>query len=201
MAFKITIVRFAMAQNAYQKYIATTIATNVSEESVAYISEHAQELQGVEVMDDTIRKYNNSEYFASILGYTGKISSEEYSKLSETDDSYTTNDVVGKGGIEQYMELDLQGEKGYTKMYVDNMGRPREVIEQQDAKAGNDVYLTIDRDLQIATYKLMEQQLAGIITKFLVNEDVDPATVKDGSKKPIPVKNAYYQLILSLIHI
>lgn len=57
------------------------------------------------------------------------------------------------------------------------------------------MYLTIDRDLQIATYKLMEQQLAGIITKFLVNEDVDPATVKDGSKKPIPVKNAYYQLI------
>ena len=70
MAFKITIVRFAMAQNAYQKYIATTIATNVSEESVAYISEHAQELQGVEVMDDTIRKYNNSEYFASILDKT-----------------------------------------------------------------------------------------------------------------------------------
>ena len=71
---------------------------------MAYISEHAQELQGVEVMDDTIRKYNNSEYFlASILGYTGKISSEEYAKLSETDDSYTTNDVVGKGGIEQYM--------------------------------------------------------------------------------------------------
>lgn len=103
--------------------------------------------------------------------------------------------MVGRIGIEQYMELDLQGEKGYTKMYVDNMGRPREVIEQQDAKAGNDVYLTIDRDLQIATYKLMEQQLAGIITKFLVNEDVDPATVKDGSKKPIPVKNAYYQLI------
>ena len=51
-------------------------------------------------------------------------------------------------------------------MYVDNMGRPREVIEQQDAKAGNDVYLTIDRDLQIATYKLMEQQLAGIINQI-----------------------------------
>lgn len=44
--------------------------------------------------------------------------------------------MVGRIGIEQYMELDLQGEKGYTKMYVDNMGRPREVIEQQDAKAG-----------------------------------------------------------------
>lgn len=61
-----------MAQNAYQKYIATTIATNVSEESVAYISEHAAELQGVEVLEDTIRKYNDSEYFSSIIGYTGK---------------------------------------------------------------------------------------------------------------------------------
>ena len=76
------------------------------------IRDSAQELQGVEVMDDTIRKYNNSEYFASILGYTGKISSEEYAKLSETDDSYTTNDVVGKGGIEQYMDSYLKGEKG-----------------------------------------------------------------------------------------
>lgn len=47
MAYKITVVRFSMAQNAYQKYIATTIATNVSEESVAYISEHAAELQGL----------------------------------------------------------------------------------------------------------------------------------------------------------
>ena len=51
MAYKITVVRFSMAQNAYQKYIATTIATNVSEESVAYISEHAAELQGVEVLE------------------------------------------------------------------------------------------------------------------------------------------------------
>ena len=41
MAYQITVIRFAMAQNAYQKYIATTIASNVSESTVAYISEHA----------------------------------------------------------------------------------------------------------------------------------------------------------------
>lgn len=159
MAFKITIVRFAMAQNAYQKYIATTIATNVSEESVAYISEHAQELQGVEVMDDTIRKYNNSEYFASILGYTGKISSEEYAKLSETDDSYTTNDVVGKGGIEQYMDSYLKGEKGYEKLYVDYLGKAIEVIDRKESKAGNNLYLSLDSDLQIAVYNLWSRRL------------------------------------------
>lgn len=160
MAYQITVIRFAMAQNAYQKYIATTIASNVSESTVAYISEHASELQGVEILEDTIRKYNNSEYFASILGYTGKISSEEYEKLSAEDDSYTLNDIVGKGGIEQYMDSYLKGEKGYEKLYVDYLGKAVEVIDREEPTSGNHVYLSIDSDLQIAVYNLLEQEIA-----------------------------------------
>lgn len=186
MAFKIIIVRFAMAQNAYQKYIATTIATNVSEESVAYISEHSSELQGAEVIDDTIRKYNNSEYFASILGYTGKISSDEYTKLSENDDSYTLNDVIGKGGIEQYMDAQLKGKKGYEKLYVDYMGKAIEVIEREEPAAGNDIYLSLDSDLQIAVYHLLEQEIAGIVYSNIENplSDIN-----------IPVTDVYFALI------
>lgn len=186
MAHKIVTVRFAMAQNAYQKYIATTIATNVSEESVAYIVEHSQELQGVEVISDTIRKYNNSEYFASILGYTGRISDKEYEKLSETDDSYTLNDVVGKGGIEQYMDSYLRGEKGYEKLYVDYMGKAIEVIEREEPSAGNDVYLSIDSDLQAAIYHLLEQEIAGIVYSNIDNPYSDI---------PIPMSDVYFALI------
>lgn len=186
MAHKIVTVRFAMAQNAYQKYIATTIATNVSEESVAYIVEHSQELQGVEVISDTIRKYNNSEYFASILGYTGRISDREYEKLSETDDSYTLNDVVGKGGIEQYMDSYLRGEKGYEKLYVDYMGKAIEVIEREEPSAGYDVYLSIDSELQIAIYHLLEQEIAGIVYSNIDNPYSDI---------PIPISDVYFALI------
>lgn len=186
MTYKICVVRFAMAQNAYQKYIATTIATNVSEESVAYIGEHSSELQGVEVLDDTIRKYNNSEYFASILGYTGKISSEEYARLSETDDSYTLNDVVGKGGIEQYMDAYLKGEKGYEKLYVDYLGKAIEVIEREEPKAGANLYLSLDSELQIAVYNLLEQEIAGIVYSNIDNPSSDI---------PIPITDVYYALI------
>ena len=80
-------------------------------------------------------------------------------------------------------------------MYVDNMGRPREIIEQQDAQAGNDVYLTIDRDLQIATYNLVEQQLAHCYHQIPCNEDIDPATIKRWFQKTNSCKNTYYQLI------
>lgn len=186
MARKIIIVRFAMAQNAYQKYIATTIATNVSEESLAYIKEHSDELQGIDAVSDTIRKYNNSEYFASILGYTGQISDKEYETLSAQDDSYTRNDVVGKGGIEQYMDSYLKGEKGYEKLYVDYMGKVLEVIEREEPTAGNDLYLSINSDLQIAIYHLLEQEIAGIVYSNIDN----PV-----SAIPIPITDVYFALI------
>ena len=201
---------YTMELTRFQKYESTTVATNISQETMTEINENAADLKGVSIEQSSIRVYNDSLYFAPIIGYTGKVQEDQINNLNEKwrasqntassesadeVEKYDLNDIVGRIGIEKSMELELQGEKGYTRMYVDNMGRPREIIEQQDAQAGNDIYLTIDRDLQIATYNLVEQQLAGIITKFLVNEDIDPATIKDGSKKPIPVKNAYYQLI------
>lgn len=186
MSYKITVVRFAMAQNGYQKYIATTIATDVSDETVAYISEHNAELQGVEVIDDTIRKYNDSVYFASILGYTGKISSEEYNKLSAADDSYTLNDVIGKGGIEQYMDAQLKGTKGSEKLYVDYLGKAVEVIDSVEPIAGNDVYLSIDRDLQMAVYELLEKEIASIVYSNIENPRSDIS---------IPITDVYFALI------
>lgn len=186
MAYKITVVRFAMAQNGYQKYIVTTIATDVSEETVAYVSEHCQELQGIEIVEDTVRKYNNSVYFASILGYTGKISADEYKTLSAEDDSYTLNDVVGKGGIEQYMDSYLKGEKGYEKLYVDYLGKVLEVIEREEPTAGNNVYLSIDSDLQIAIYHLLEQEIAGIVYSNIENPT---------SSISIPITDVYFALI------
>lgn len=186
MAYQIVVVRYAMSENSYQKYISTTIATDVSEESVAYISENSSKLQGVEVIDDTIRKYNDAEYFASIIGYTGKISTEEYETLSKDNDNYTLNDVVGKAGIEQVMDASLQGTKGHEKLYVDYLGKAVQVIEREEPSAGNDVYLSIDKNLQIAAYDLLEQEIAGIVYSNIESS---------GSEMNIPITDVYFALI------
>ncbi len=186
LAYKIVVIRYAMSEKAYQKYITTTIATEISDESVAYISENAYRLQGVEIMEDTIRRYNSSEYFAAIIGYTGKISSEEYERLSAESDEYTLNDVVGKAGIEQVMDTYLQGSKGYEKLYVDYLGKTIEIIEREEPKAGNDVYLSIDADLTIAAYDLLEQEIAGIVYSNIENYRSDI---------PIPITDVYFALI------
>lgn len=186
LAYKIVVIRYAMSEKAYQKYITTTIATEISDESVAYISENAYRLQGVEIMEDTIRRYNDSEYFAAIIGYTGKISSEEYERLSAESEEYTLNDVVGKSGIEQVMDTYLQGKKGYEKLYVDYLGKTIEIIEREEPKAGNDVYLSIDADLTIAAYDLLEQEIAGIVYSNIENYRSDI---------PIPITDVYFALI------
>lgn len=187
---KLVTIRYAMSANGYQKYIATTIATDVSPETVAMIMENKDTMDGIDIMEDTIRKYVNSVYFSQIIGYTGRISTTELADLKLEDDSYTMNDSVGKDGIEQYMELDLQGTKGSETVYVDNMGKVINTSDVVKPSAGNDVYLTIRSDLQIATYKLLEQKIAGILVANIRN-----TKATSGSTITIPIYEVYYALI------
>lgn len=194
-AYRIAIIRYKMRQNSYQKYIAATIASDVSEETVAYISEHANELQGVEITEDTIRRYNDSKYFAHLIGYTGQIDEEEFISFGgeEKDSEYSRTDTVGKSGIEQYMDTELKGKKGEEKLYVDNLGKELETIERTEPVAGNDVYLSIDMDLQEAVYDLLEQEIAGIVYSKIINAKTYEASGASDIK--IPIDDVYYALI------
>ena len=204
-ALAIASIRYTMSLTDYQKYKSTTVATNVSEETVAEIEESVAELQGVGIEESTIRVYDDSIYFAPIIGYTGKVQSDQLEELKKLDENYEVTDIVGRIGIEEALEQELQGKKGVQNLYVDSRGRILKEDENgTEPVAGNDVYLTIDADLQKGIYYLLERQLAGILTERLVNRDVTELENQDSSKKKIPIKDAYYHLInnnvLSLKH-
>ena len=78
-----------------------------------------------------------------MLGYTGKISSDELTDLNEQvvaegglEDTYTINDVV-ESGDESYMETTLQGTKGSEKVVVDNTGKVITILERKRGPAGS----------------------------------------------------------------
>ncbi len=189
-AYQIMVIRYGLSLNSYQKYISTDVARNVSDETVAKVEEHLFELQGVGVSESTKRVYNYPEYFSHIIGYTGRISTEEYQELSAEDDRYGMNDTVGKSGIEQVMETELQGTKGVETVYVNNVGRVLDVKDSTDPVAGNDVYLSIDATLQMAVYDLLEQELAGILNANIIN---DKYVAEDDWN--IPIYDVYIALI------
>lgn len=190
---QIITIRYALSLNSYQKYIVTTVASDVSEETLAVVIENSDVLPGVSVAQDTIRKYNDPVYFSQIIGYTGKISTDEYAVLSEENENYSLNDYVGKTGIEQSMESYLQGVKGSETIYVDNMGKIIETADYVEPIAGNDIYLTIDKDLQIAVYNILEQKIAGILVNKIRNTKVSPED-EDSKDMYIPIDDVYFAL-------
>lgn len=194
---KILSIRYDMNNNSYQKYIATTVATDVSEATVAVVMENNAELEGVSIVEDTIRKYVDSVYFSHILGYTGKISQEELASYQEEygEASYNLNDTVGKLGIEKSMESYLQGTKGSETIFVDSLGKVTETTNYVEPVAGNDVFLTIDKDLQIAVYKILEQKLASILYTNIINAKEFNTSEVSSSKIKIPIYDVYYALI------
>ena len=193
LRYEIMIVRYNMGQNSYQKYISTVIASDVSDESVAFIKENINELTGVDVEQKSLRRYVDSEYFAHIIGYTGQISTSEYKELSASDDSVETTDVVGKSGIEKYMNDYLSGTKGYETIYVDSVGNTIAEGEYKASESGNDVYLSIDMDLQKAAYILLEQEIAGILYSKIQN--IKESNINSSSDVVVPIYDVYYSLI------
>ena len=203
-ALMIVNLRRYMSANSYNRYISFTIANEVSDETVAAILENSDELTGVTVDEQYIRRYVDSIYCSQILGYTGTVSTSE---LETLDDSYDSNDVVGKGGIEKSMESELAGTKGSKTVYVDTVGRITEVLDETDSTAGNDVYLTIDIELQKKLYNLLEDKIIQILLKYMTNSDTKYTYNSNGSVNTVYIlaKEVYFALIdnniVSISHI
>ena len=200
---KIITIRYAMSLTSFQKYIGTTVATDISDKTRAVIMENLDTLDGVTIEESPVRRYVDSTYFSQIIGYTGKISSDELETLNARDleeggdgTRYTMNDVVGRTGIEAYMETTLQGRKGMEIVYVNNTGKVMGIDEEASTSpiAGNDVYLTIDKNLQIAAYNILEQRIAGVLIDKIRNTKEYTGRTNSSKELYIPIYDVYYAL-------
>lgn len=189
-------IRYMLLFNAAQKYVPVVIAENVSQETVAYITENRDTLIGAEIEQGAVRVYDGGEAFAHILGYTGKISSDELTEAQKNDKDYNAQSIVGKSGIERYMEEELRGKNGLKVVYVNDSGKVIDEGEKTEPVTGKDVYLSIDKDLQILVYQLLEQHIAGILADNIIDKkEFDKSETEDASELRIPVYDVYYALI------
>lgn len=193
-ALMIVNLRRYMSANSYNRYISFTIANEVSDETIAAILESSDDLTGVTVEEQYIRRYVDSVYCSQILGYTGTVSTSELETLG---DKYDSNDTVGKSGIEKSMESVLSGTKGERQVYVDTVGRITEVLGETDPETGNDVYLTIDINLQKNLYNAIEDRLVQILLTYMTSGDTKYSYTSNGSVDTVYIlaKEVYFALI------
>jgi len=136
------------------------VALDVPIGTVAQLLERQADFPWVLVEEVAVREYPNGSVAAHVLGYTGAISEAQF---EESDDytGYELGDTVGKTGIERQYEGVLQGDKGWRRIEVNASGKAQGLVEEQAPRAGNDIRLTIDIELQ----RVAEQQLAAALAE------------------------------------
>ena len=159
MAGKILGLRCALYEKRYSKYVPVTIAYNISEKTLTTLREQGSSFPCAFIDNQSIREYPYGKYFSHILGYIGSITDEELEEYSR--EGYSMDDVIGKDGIEKAYESELRGTDGSQYIEVDSSGRRITTVENEGVSpvSGNDVYLTVDAELQKAAYDALEDAL------------------------------------------
>lgn len=168
-ALQIMSVRYAIF-TLWPKYSQITMATGISDTLIAALRENSAELPGISIIMQTKRVYNYSEYFAHIIGYTGKINEDELEAYNAKEEVFTATDFIGKTGLEKSYEDVLNGEKGIEKLTLDENYRIVNTEVLSEPQTGNNLYLTIDAEMQKAYYHLLEKELAKILLEQMTDE-------------------------------
>ncbi len=114
-------------------------------------------LPGLRVVENASREYLAGSSFSHILGYTGKISESEYEALRKN--NYLITDEVGKSGIENAYEPELKGKNGTRAIEVDARGKEQRVVASEDPITGENLYLSIDAEMQRRAQQLLDDQV------------------------------------------
>ena len=150
-------VRDAVSDTGYTAYMPVVIAEDVSEEAADSIQR--QRIKGVTVSTEYVRSYPQGSLASHVLGYMGRISSDEEEEYVN-EKGYRKDALIGKAGIESRYEEKLRGSDSVQRFRVDSSGRVTGLISSSEAKKGGDVKLTIDSRLQKVTEDALEQAVA-----------------------------------------
>ena len=123
--------------------------------------EQASSLPAAEVAADVLRAYPEGRLASHLLGYTSSISEEEYERLRER--GYRLRDRIGRSGLEKVYETVLRGEWGGQQLEVNAAGEVQRILGDKPARAGKDLRLTIDLDLQRAAERALDTVSKGAI--------------------------------------
>ena len=132
-------------------FLPIRLKRNVDMKSVAFVSEHRDQLPGVQVESEPLRRYTLGPLGSHLLGYVGEISDKELADAAHTD--YLSGDLIGRMGIERRYEKILRGKDGKRFVEVNALGRKGDFLGEKHPvlpQRGTDLTLTIDLDVQRA---------------------------------------------------
>ena len=134
-------------------YDLVPIERGIAREAALIIGEEADQLPGVVVEVDPIRRYLDDRgrpvgrLLSHVLGYTGPVNLDEFRELA--DEGYLRDDIIGRAGVEATFEEALRGTYGAELWERDASGRAVKSLRTLDeAVPGKNLMLTLDARMQ-----------------------------------------------------
>lgn len=151
--------RFEQALAQSGRYSSVILRNNLSDLEASWFAAHAYKFPGIELKARWVREYPQGESAAHVIGYVGRVSEADMTRLEEEGElgNYRGTNSIGKKGIEKTWERTLHGKTGVEEVEVTASGRPVRTLQRTDPVPGSDLMLSLDIGLQ----KLAEEQFKG----------------------------------------
>lgn len=133
----------------------------ISRDQLAVLESHKFDLPGVVIDVEPTRHYIFPGTASHLLGYLGQINRDELA--SGKYPNVRSGDAIGRYGVEKQFETFLQGKRGGRQVEVDVSGRVIKVLKTVPPVSGNDLYLTIDLELQQAAEELLAGEDGSVV--------------------------------------
>ncbi|WP_368490583.1 penicillin-binding transpeptidase domain-containing protein [Clostridium sp. BJN0013] len=177
-------IRNTLNKQSFSGYKPVTIAS-ISKDTAFKFLQMLNELPGIDVNTQPIRSYPNGELGSAFLGYISKIASN-YEKYE--DKGYDiSSDYVGQGGLEAAFEDRLKGSKGGRIVKLNKNGRVLEELGSRDSYPGQTLQLTIDKDVQAAAEKSLDERMEELRQNAYDQERADTTNATRGAAVAINV--------------
>lgn len=152
------IIKDAIKMHSFSGYDPVVIA-NIHKATALKVSQMLNDLPGIDVNTQPVRSYPNKDLASAVIGYISKISSTDSSKYKAK--GYDPNtDYIGQAGIEGAFEDELKGKKGGRRVKLNNNGKIIEEMGTENAEPGDTIQLTIDKNVQEAAEKALDQRMS-----------------------------------------
>ena len=149
------------------------ISENLSHQELILLETKIKELPGFQIKTNSIREYYSGSSFSQIVGYTSKITAEEF---KENQEFYSINDYVGRVGVEKSYEEALRKNPGELRIERDALGNiiSEEIISLPES--GKSLVLWLDSDLQNKIEEELSKKLKELGTKKAAAIAMNPQT-------------------------
>ncbi|MBK1811352.1 penicillin-binding protein [Clostridium sp. YIM B02505] len=160
------LVKDAIKMQSFSGFKPVTIAANIKKDTASIFYQKLTGLPGVDVALEPMRYYPYGQYnlASSVIGYVASIDSSRKDRYEERGYDVST-DVIGKAGIESAFESVLKGNTGGTTIKVDSQGRKTEELFDLEPSPGEDVHLSIDKNIQYSAEKSLQERMEYVRTQ------------------------------------